>query len=42
MMVGTKAIETLSTAYLNALDFARNRVQGADLTAAGRTRPRRG
>src|SRR5262249_41958305 len=32
MMVGAKAIETLSTAYLNALDFARNRVQGADLT----------
>ncbi|HEX4834006.1 MAG TPA: acyl-CoA dehydrogenase family protein, partial [Trebonia sp.] len=31
MMVGSKAIETLSTAYLNALDFARNRVQGADL-----------
>jgi len=31
MMVGAKAIETLSTAYLNALDFARNRVQGADL-----------
>ena len=35
MMVGTKAIETLSTAYLNALDFARNRVQGADLTRQG-------
>jgi alkylation response protein AidB-like acyl-CoA dehydrogenase len=32
MMVGTKAIETLSTAYLNALDYARNRVQGPDLT----------
>jgi hypothetical protein len=32
MMVGAKAIETLSTAYLNALDFAKNRVQGADLT----------
>src|SRR5580700_7243673 len=31
MMVGTKAIETLSTGYLNALDFARNRVQGPDL-----------
>ena len=31
MMVGTKAIATLSTGYLNALDFARNRVQGADL-----------
>jgi alkylation response protein AidB-like acyl-CoA dehydrogenase len=32
MMVGTKAIATLSTGYLNALDFARNRIQGADLT----------
>ena len=32
MMVGSKAIATLSTGYLNALDFAKNRVQGADLT----------
>ena len=32
MMVGSKAIATLSTGYLNALDFARSRVQGADLT----------
>jgi alkylation response protein AidB-like acyl-CoA dehydrogenase len=32
MMVGTKAIATLSTGYLNALDFARSRVQGSDLT----------
>jgi hypothetical protein len=31
MMVGTKAIATLSTGYLTALDFAKNRVQGADL-----------
>jgi alkylation response protein AidB-like acyl-CoA dehydrogenase len=31
MMVGTKAIATLSTGYLNALDFAKNRVQGPDL-----------
>ncbi len=31
MMVGSKAIETLSTGYLNALDFAKNRVQGPDL-----------
>ena len=31
-MVGTKAIATLSTGYLNALDYAKNRVQGADLT----------
>ncbi len=32
MMVGTKAIATLSTGYLNALEFAKSRVQGADLT----------
>jgi alkylation response protein AidB-like acyl-CoA dehydrogenase len=32
MMVGTKAIATLSTGYLNALDYAKIRVQGADLT----------
>jgi len=32
MMVGTKAIATLSTGYLNALEFARERVQGADMT----------
>jgi alkylation response protein AidB-like acyl-CoA dehydrogenase len=32
MMVGTKAIATLSSGYLNALDFAKERVQGADLT----------
>ena len=31
MMVGTKAIATLSTGYLNALDYARTRVQGPDL-----------
>jgi alkylation response protein AidB-like acyl-CoA dehydrogenase len=31
MMVGTKAIATLSTGYLNALEYARGRVQGADL-----------
>jgi hypothetical protein len=29
--VGTKAIATLSTGYLNALEYAKNRVQGADL-----------
>ena len=41
MMVGTKAIATLSTGYLNALDFARNRVQGADLTRmTDKTAPR--
>ena len=33
MMVGTKAIATLSTGYLNALDYAKQRVQGSDLTA---------
>jgi len=32
MMVGTKAIATLSTGYLNALHYAQTRVQGADLT----------
>ena len=32
MLVGTKAIATLSAGYLTALDFARTRVQGADLT----------
>ncbi|MCH9669497.1 MAG: acyl-CoA dehydrogenase [Actinomycetia bacterium] len=31
MMVGTKAIATLSTGYLNALDYAKSRVQGADM-----------
>ncbi|MGB3771517.1 MAG: acyl-CoA dehydrogenase [Rhodococcus sp. (in: high G+C Gram-positive bacteria)] len=32
MMVGTKAISTLSTGYLTALDYAKQRIQGADLT----------
>ncbi|MFG3616857.1 acyl-CoA dehydrogenase [Nocardia sp. NPDC047654] len=32
MMVGVKSSGTLSTGYLNALDYARERVQGADLT----------
>ncbi len=41
MMVGTKAIATLSTGYLNALEFAKIRVQSADLTrAADKTAPR--
>jgi hypothetical protein len=41
MMVGTKAIATLSTGYLNALDYAKTRVQGADLTQqADKTAPR--
>ena len=41
MLVGTKAIATLSTGYLNALEYAKTRVQGADLTqAADKTAPR--
>jgi len=32
MMVGSKAIATLSSGYLTALDYAKQRVQGADLT----------
>lgn len=41
MMVGTKAIATLSTGYLNALEFAKERVQGADLTqSADKAAPR--
>ena len=41
MMVGTKAIATLSTGYLNALDYAKERVQGADLTRmTDKTAPR--
>jgi alkylation response protein AidB-like acyl-CoA dehydrogenase len=41
MMVGTKAIATLSTGYLNALDYAKNRVQGADLAeSANKAAPR--
>ena len=41
MMVGTKAIATLSTGYLNALDYAKTRVQGADMTQmTDKTAPR--
>ncbi len=41
MMVGTKAIATLSTGYLNALEYAKTRVQGADLTqVTDKTAPR--
>ncbi len=41
MMVGTKAISTLSTGYLNALEYAKTRVQSADLTrSADKTAPR--
>jgi alkylation response protein AidB-like acyl-CoA dehydrogenase len=32
LMVGIKGIATLSTGYLNALEFAKTRVQGPDLT----------
>ena len=31
MMVGTKAISTLSTGYLNALEYAKERIQGGDM-----------
>ena len=41
MMVGTKAIATLSTGYLNALEYARQRIQGADMTQmTDKTAPR--
>ncbi len=41
MMVGTKAIAALSTGYLNALDYAKTRIQGADLTQmTDKTAPR--
>ncbi len=41
MMVGTKAIATLSTGYLNALEYAKDRVQGADLLRmSDKTAPR--
>ncbi|MBW1602287.1 acyl-CoA dehydrogenase [Streptomyces sp. JJ66] len=41
MMVGTKAIATASTGYLNALEYAKERVQGADLTQfTDKTAPR--
>ena len=41
MMVGTKAIATLSTGYLNALAYAKERVQGADLAEmANKAAPR--
>ncbi|USQ80368.1 acyl-CoA dehydrogenase [Ornithinimicrobium faecis] len=41
MLVGTKAIATLSTGYLNALEYAKERVQGADMTQmADKSAPR--
>jgi hypothetical protein len=41
MLVGTKAIATMSTGYLNALEYAKQRVQGPDLTqASDKTAPK--
>jgi alkylation response protein AidB-like acyl-CoA dehydrogenase len=40
MMVGTKAIGTLSAGYQVALAFAKERVQGAELTATTKDAPR--
>ena len=41
MAVGAKSMATLSTAYLNALEFAKIRVQGSDLLrATDKTAPR--
>ena len=41
MMVGAKAAATLSTGYLQALDYAKQRVQGTDLARSGdKTAPR--
>jgi alkylation response protein AidB-like acyl-CoA dehydrogenase len=41
MMVGTKAIATASTGYRNALEYAKTRVQGADLLrSTDKTAPR--
>jgi alkylation response protein AidB-like acyl-CoA dehydrogenase len=41
MMIGTKSAATLSTGYLNALEYAKERVQGPDLTrAADKAAPR--
>ena len=35
MLVGTKAMATASTGYLNALEYAKTRLQGADLARKG-------
>lgn len=37
MMVGTKAMATLSTGYLNALEYAKTRQQGTDLASGTRS-----
>lgn len=39
MMVGTKAIATLSSGYLNALEYAKTRVQGSDLSRSAERNP---
>ena len=41
MLIGTKATATLSTGYLNSLEYAKERVQSADMTQmADKTAPR--
>ena len=41
MLIGTKSTATLSTGYLNALAYARERIQGADMTQmTDKTAPR--
>jgi alkylation response protein AidB-like acyl-CoA dehydrogenase len=41
LMAGIKSIATLSSGYLNALEFAKTRVQGPDLTRmSDKTAPR--
>lgn len=41
MLIGTKSTATLSTGYLNSLEYAKERKQGADLTkATDKTAPR--
>jgi hypothetical protein len=41
MLIGTKATATLSTGYLNSLEYAKERIQSADMTQmADKTAPR--
>src|SRR5688572_15638122 len=41
MTIGTKSAATLSTGYLNALEYAKERIQGADMTQmTDKTAPR--
>ena len=41
LLIGTKSMSTLSTGYLNALEYAKERVQSADLTTmTDKTSPR--